>query len=80
MLQLLSACYSSHSICLAGTMLSRTFLADILIAAVSCSIFQFHDDQHGTAVVAGAGLLNAVELIGENSQPCHENAGIRVVL
>jgi len=26
----------------------------------------FHDDQHGTAVVAGAGLLNAVELIGKD--------------
>jgi malate dehydrogenase (oxaloacetate-decarboxylating)(NADP+) len=25
----------------------------------------FHDDQHGTAIVAGAGLINALELIGE---------------
>lgn len=24
----------------------------------------FHDDQHGTAIVAGAGLLNALELTG----------------
>ena len=25
----------------------------------------FHDDQHGTAIVAGAGLLNAAELVGK---------------
>jgi malic enzyme len=25
----------------------------------------FHDDQHGTAIVAGAGLLNALELTGQ---------------
>ena len=25
----------------------------------------FHDDQHGTAVVSGAGLLNALELVGK---------------
>jgi hypothetical protein len=25
----------------------------------------FHDDQHGTAIVAGAGLLNALELTGK---------------
>lgn len=29
------------------------------------SIPVFHDDQHGTAIVAGAGLLNALEIIGE---------------
>jgi malate dehydrogenase (oxaloacetate-decarboxylating)(NADP+) len=26
----------------------------------------FHDDQHGTAIIAGAGLLNALELVGKN--------------
>jgi malate dehydrogenase (oxaloacetate-decarboxylating)(NADP+) len=25
----------------------------------------FHDDQHGTAIISGAGLLNALELIGK---------------
>ena len=29
------------------------------------SIPVFHDDQHGTAIVSGAGLLNAVELAGK---------------
>jgi malate dehydrogenase (oxaloacetate-decarboxylating)(NADP+) len=24
----------------------------------------FHDDQHGTAIIAGAGLINALEIIG----------------
>jgi malate dehydrogenase (oxaloacetate-decarboxylating)(NADP+) len=26
----------------------------------------FHDDQHGTAIISGAGLLNALELTGKN--------------
>jgi len=26
----------------------------------------FHDDQHGTAIIAGAGLLNALELVGKS--------------
>ncbi len=26
----------------------------------------FHDDQHGTAIISGAGLLNAVEVAGKN--------------
>jgi len=26
----------------------------------------FHDDQHGTAIISGAGLLNAVELVGKS--------------
>lgn len=26
----------------------------------------FHDDQHGTAIISGAGLLNALELVGKN--------------
>lgn len=30
------------------------------------SIPVFHDDQHGTAVIVGAGLLNALELAGKN--------------
>src|SRR5881628_1233885 len=25
----------------------------------------FHDDQHGTAIISGAGLLNAIELVGK---------------
>jgi malate dehydrogenase (oxaloacetate-decarboxylating)(NADP+) len=33
----------------------------------------FHDDQHGTAIISGAGLLNAVEIVGKNL------ADIRVV-
>jgi len=30
------------------------------------SIPVFHDDQHGTAIISGAALLNALELIGKN--------------
>ncbi len=30
-----------------------------------CDIPVFHDDQHGTAIIAGAGLLNALEIIGK---------------
>src|SRR5436309_6974797 len=33
----------------------------------------FHDDQHGTAIISGAALLNAVEIVGK------ELAAIRVV-
>ena len=25
----------------------------------------FHDDQHGTAIISGAGLINALELVGK---------------
>ena len=25
----------------------------------------FHDDQHGTAIISGAGLLNALEIAGK---------------
>lgn len=32
----------------------------------SCDIPVFHDDQHGTAIVTAAGLLNALELRGKN--------------
>ncbi len=31
-----------------------------------CNIPIFHDDQHGTAIIAGAGLLNALEITGKN--------------
>ncbi|WIA37314.1 hypothetical protein OEZ86_014249 [Tetradesmus obliquus] len=30
------------------------------------SIPVFHDDQHGTAIIAGAGLINALEIIGKD--------------
>jgi malate dehydrogenase (oxaloacetate-decarboxylating)(NADP+) len=30
-----------------------------------CEIPIFHDDQHGTAIISGAGLLNAMELTGK---------------
>ncbi|WP_333793209.1 NADP-dependent malic enzyme [Hyphomicrobium sp.] len=30
----------------------------------------FHDDQHGTAIIAAAGLLNALELTGRNIAEC----------
>ncbi|XID75554.1 NADP-dependent malic enzyme [Alkanindiges sp. WGS2144] len=28
----------------------------------------FHDDQHGTSIIVGAGLLNALEIVGKNIQ------------
>jgi malate dehydrogenase (oxaloacetate-decarboxylating)(NADP+) len=31
-----------------------------------CDIPVFHDDQHGTAIIAGAGLVNALELVGKS--------------
>ena len=31
-----------------------------------CKIPVFHDDQHGTAIIATAGLLNALEIVGKN--------------
>ncbi|ATP39698.1 NAD-dependent malic enzyme [Solibacillus sp. R5-41] len=31
-----------------------------------CNIPVFHDDQHGTAIVVGAGLINAVKLVKKN--------------
>jgi malate dehydrogenase (oxaloacetate-decarboxylating)(NADP+) len=31
----------------------------------TCDIPIFHDDQHGTAIISGAGLLNAAELVGK---------------
>ncbi len=30
-----------------------------------CTIPVFHDDQHGTAIISGAALLNALELVGK---------------
>jgi malate dehydrogenase (oxaloacetate-decarboxylating)(NADP+) len=32
----------------------------------SMNIPVFHDDQHGTAIISGAGLLNALEIAGKN--------------
>src|SRR2546426_1535775 len=32
------------------------------------SIPVFHDDQHGTAIISGAALLNALELVGKRSE------------
>jgi malate dehydrogenase (oxaloacetate-decarboxylating) len=40
----------------------------------SCDIPVFHDDQHGTAIVTGAALLNALRLIGKRID------GVRVVI
>ncbi|HRW07407.1 MAG TPA: NADP-dependent malic enzyme [Caldilineaceae bacterium] len=34
----------------------------------TCDIPVFHDDQHGTAIISGAGLLNAVELVGKKME------------
>ena len=31
----------------------------------TCDIPIFHDDQHGTAIISGAGLINALELVGK---------------
>jgi malate dehydrogenase (oxaloacetate-decarboxylating)(NADP+) len=31
----------------------------------------FHDDQHGTAIIAGAGLLNALEVVGKDIGQVH---------
>ncbi len=39
-----------------------------------CNIPVFHDDQHGTAIISGAGLLNALELVGK------EIGDIRIVI
>ena len=33
-----------------------------------CEIPVFHDDQHGTAIISGAGLVNACELTGKRMQ------------
>lgn len=31
----------------------------------------FHDDQHGTAIIIAAGLINALELVGKDLETCH---------
>ena len=31
-----------------------------------CNIPVFHDDQHGTAIISGAGLLNALEMVDKD--------------
>ena len=31
----------------------------------------FHDDQHGTAIISGAGLLNALEIVGKRIDQVH---------
>ncbi len=35
-----------------------------------CNIPIFHDDQHGTAVISGAALLNALEITGKDISKC----------
>lgn len=35
-----------------------------------CDIPIFHDDQHGTAVVAGAAVINALKLAGKTAENC----------
>lgn len=39
-----------------------------------CDIPVFHDDQHGTAIVAGAALLNALRVVGKDI------TGVRIVI
>ena len=39
-----------------------------------CNIPVFHDDQHGTAIISGAGLINALELVNKDI------ADIRIVI
>jgi malate dehydrogenase (oxaloacetate-decarboxylating)(NADP+) len=31
----------------------------------------FHDDQHGTAIISGAALLNALEVVGKDISKVH---------
>lgn len=35
-----------------------------------CDIPVFHDDQHGTAIVVGAGVINALKLAGKKPENC----------
>ncbi|NVK24884.1 MAG: malate dehydrogenase [Gammaproteobacteria bacterium] len=35
-----------------------------------CNVPVFHDDQHGTAIVTAAGMLNALEVQGKNIHDC----------
>ena len=36
-----------------------------------CNIPVFHDDQHGTAIVTAAGMINALEIAGKNLETAH---------
>jgi malate dehydrogenase (oxaloacetate-decarboxylating) len=50
-----------------------------------CDIPIFHDDQHGTAIVTAAGLINALKLVGKNVEEIRvvvndaEAAGVAIV-
>ena len=48
---------------------SRTSVARVFLhrgaAPRDVSIPVFHDDQHGTAIISGAALLNALEVVGQ---------------
>jgi len=35
-----------------------------------CDIPVFHDDQHGTAIIVTAGIINSLRLIGKNKENC----------
>lgn len=37
----------------------------------TCEIPVFHDDQHGTAIIATAGLINAAEVVGKKLEDLH---------
>lgn len=43
----------------------RCFVIEERLRA-ECDIPVFHDDQHGTAIVVGAGLLNALKIVNKN--------------
>ena len=50
-----------------------------------CNIPIFHDDQHGTAIVTAAGLLNALKLVDKKIEEIHVvvngagSAGVAIV-
>ena len=39
-----------------------------------CKIPVFHDDQHGTAIISGAALLNALEIVGKDIDAGHASS------
>ena len=39
-----------------------------------CNIPVFHDDQHGTAIVTAAGLINALKLVGKPIEEIHSGS------
>jgi malate dehydrogenase (oxaloacetate-decarboxylating)(NADP+) len=39
-----------------------------------CDIPVFHDDQHGTAIVTAAGMINALEIAGKSSKTPRSSA------